>query len=264
MDRRTFLAAGGAGVAAMNGGNIAQAQTARGRIVLVHGSWHGGWCWSPLKPLLEAAGYIVTAPTLTGVGERRHLIARSVNLDTHIQDVVQHIENEEIGNAILVGHSYGGFVVTGATEILRERIAQLVLLDAFFPRDGERLLDYAPPDRRQEMIDAAARDQSWNIPPLPVAAFGVSDPALAAWVGRRLCPHPVGTYLQPIREQGAVMQLARRSYISCDAPALPVLDGTRQRVKGDPAWQYVGLQAPHDVMVSHPTLLADTLLGLIA
>lgn len=264
MDRRTFLAAGGAGVAAMNAGDTAQAQSSRGHTVLVHGSWHGGWCWSPVKPLLEAAGYTVTAPTLTGVGERRHLIARSVDLDTHIQDVVQHIENEEIANAILVGHSYGGFVVTGVAEILRDRIAHLVLLDAFFPRDGERLMDYAPPDRGREMTDAAARDQSWNIPPLPAAAFGIADPALAAWVNRRLCPHPVGTYLQPIREQGAVTRLAKRSYISCDAPALTVLDGTRQRLKADPTWQYVGLQAPHDVMVTHPKLLTDALLGLIA
>lgn len=241
-----------------------QAQAPKRRIVLIHGAWHGGWCWSLVKPLLEAAGYAVTSPSLTGLGERRHLISRSVDLTTHIRDVVQHVDDQEMTDVILVGHSYGGFVATGAVEILRQRVAHLVLLDAFFPDDGERILDYAPEPRRVEVAEAAARDQAWNIAPPDPSAFGVIDAGQVAWVKRHLGPHPVGSYLQPIAVAGATARIARRSYISCDEPAMPVLHGTRQRLKADSTWRYVSVPGPHDIMITHPTLLADTLLGLLA
>jgi pimeloyl-ACP methyl ester carboxylesterase len=265
MDRRSFIAASGAGLVTVADRAEAQSGKPSGKpIVLVHGAWHGGWCFKRLAPLLEQAGHPVTAPTLTGLGERRHLMSRAVVLDTHIADVVQHVENEELTDIVLVGHSYGGFAVTGAIEQIGPRVAHLILLDAFHPRNGESVLDYAGEPRRSELLAAAAKDPNWNIPAPPGVAFGVTDKAQAEWLARRLSPQPFGPYAQPIRIASGVAGLPRRSYISCDSPALPVLDSTRQRLQADATWTYVALDAPHDVMVTDPRLLADTLLRLIA
>lgn len=263
MNRRTLVVGGG--LVALAGDAAAQpAPARRAPIVLVHGAWHGGWCWSRLKPRLAAAGHAVSSPTLTGLGERRHLMSRSVVLDTHIQDVVQHIENEELNDVVLVGHSYGGFVVTGAVELLGTRVSHLILLDAFFPLDGETVNTYAGEQSTIERNAKAVADPNWNIPPLTAADFGVTDKADAAWLDGRMSAQPFGTYAQPIRLTKGVGHLARRSYISCDDPGMVFFEGTRNRIKADPSWSYVGLKAPHDAMVTHPQLLADTLLRLVA
>jgi pimeloyl-ACP methyl ester carboxylesterase len=264
MHRRSFLAGSSLGAAAMTVEVRAQGiAPGRKAIVLVHGAWHGGWCWGRVKPLLEQAGHPVSALTLTGLGERRHLISRSVVLDTHIQDVVQHIENEELSDIVLVGHSYGGFVVTGAVELLGRRVAHLILVDGFFPKNGESVLDYAGERRRAELA-AAAKDTAWNIPAPPASFFGVTKESQGSWVERHLSAQPFGVYAQPLRVEKGVANIDRRSYLSCDAPALPVLDTTRERIKSDPSWRYVGLTAPHDVMVTHPHLLVDAVLRLVA
>lgn len=264
MNRRNMVV-GGLGLTTLAGDATAQPSAPRrAPIVLVHGAWHGGWCWSRVKPRLAAAGHPVSSPTLTGLGERRHLISRSVVLDTHIQDVVQHIENEELNDVVLVGHSYGGFVVTGAVELLGARVSHLILLDAFFPLDGETVNTYAGEQATIERNAKAVLDPNWNIPPLGAAAFGVTDKADAAWVDGRTSAQPFGTYAQPIRLPKGVGHLARRSYISCDDPGVAFFEATRNRIKADPSWHFAGLKAPHDAMVTHPQLLSDTLLQLIA
>ena len=108
--------------------------------VLVHGAWHGGWCWKKVAPLLRSAGHEVYTPTLTGLGERDHLLTRDIGLDTHIQDIVNVLEYEELTQVVLVGHSYGGMVVTGVAERAHERLRQLVYLDAATPLGTERSL----------------------------------------------------------------------------------------------------------------------------
>jgi pimeloyl-ACP methyl ester carboxylesterase len=263
MNRRDVVVGGGLGVAVASEAS-AQPRPARPPIVLVHGAWHGGWCWRRVAPRLEAAGHTVTCPTLTGLGERRHLMSRSVSLTTHIEDVVQHIESEELMDVVLVAHSYGGFVASGAVEHLGPRLSHLVLLDAFHPLNGETVNAYAGEAASAERAEQAARDPLWNIAPLPAAAFGVTDAADAAWIERRLSPQPVGTYTEPIRIERGTRHLARRTYLSCDDPALPVLDDTRARIRADASWRYVGLPVPHDAMVTHPELLSTSLLNLIA
>jgi pimeloyl-ACP methyl ester carboxylesterase len=159
--------------------------------VLVHGGGHGGWCWKPVVERLRAAGHDVYAPTLTGLGERRHLITPRTGLATHIEDVVQLLFHEDLQCVILVGHSYGGMVVTGAADRSPERIRRLVHLDAAVPRDGERLIDSSPglaafDDSR--LVDGV-RLGLWPetvIGPL----YGLTDPALAEWALPRLSPHP--------------------------------------------------------------------------
>src|SRR5262249_21902502 len=109
--------------------------------VLVHGAWHGGWCWQKVIPFLEAAGHEVHAPTLTGLAERASELSPDVGLDTHIQDIVGLLEEKNLNGVILVGHSYGGMVITGVVDQVPERIAHLVYLDTFVPRNGESMAD---------------------------------------------------------------------------------------------------------------------------
>lgn len=123
--------------------------------VLVSGACHGGWCWRRVVPRLRAAGHEVYAPTLTGLGERAHLLSPDVGLETHAQDVAGVLEYEGLRDVVLVGHSYGGMAITAAAELAAERLAHLVYLDAFVPRDGERLLDFLPPDARELTLSRA-------------------------------------------------------------------------------------------------------------
>jgi pimeloyl-ACP methyl ester carboxylesterase len=126
--------------------------------VLIHGGWHGGWCWARVAPILRAAGHDVYAPSLTGLGDRVHLLSPSVRLETHIEDVLGVLSYEDLRDVVLVGHSYGGMVITGVADRAADRVSHLVYLDAFVPRDGECLLDLLPEERA---------DAGWNYRELP-------------------------------------------------------------------------------------------------
>lgn len=236
----------------------AAAQGEKATIVLVHGAWHGGWCWSRLVPLLEQAGARVSAPTLTGLGERAHLIDRRVNLETHVDDIVNHIDREELTNVVLVGHSYAGFPASLAATRRPEAVSHLVLLDAFFPLEGETLLDHLGPDFANDFNAKAAADLSWNIPPLPAEAFGLAGDD-AAWVGRHLTPHPIATHTQAARFGPG--PLPRRTYIRCtESTIAPIFQTSVANVEADGQFQMVEIAAGHDLMVDQPQLLATTLL----
>jgi pimeloyl-ACP methyl ester carboxylesterase len=165
--------------------------------VLVHGAWHGAWVWRAVMPRLRALRHTATAPTLTGLGERRHVCADSADLETHVEDVVAHIEMEDLRDVTLVGWSYGGMVVTGALARIPERIRELVYLDAFVPNDGEALADYWPPETRAAMD--AYRGRNAPLPPIPLTAFGVTDPEIAKFVEPRLTVQPWRTCYQPVK-----------------------------------------------------------------
>src|SRR5262249_25595660 len=119
--------------------------------VLVHGAWHGGWCWRDVAARLRRAGHDVYAPSLTGLGERAHLARPGIALDDHVQDVVALLQMEALSDVVLVGHSYGGMVVTGAADREAARIRRLVYLDAFVPESGRCVLDYVVPERAAAM-----------------------------------------------------------------------------------------------------------------
>src|SRR5262249_37605119 len=121
--------------------------------VLVHGAWHGSWCWKRVREALRARGHVVFTPTLTGVGERPHLLAPDINLDTHIEDVANLIRLEELTDVVLCGHSYGGCVIGGVVDRVPERIGALVYLDAFILENGQSLHDTLPPDQRAVQVD---------------------------------------------------------------------------------------------------------------
>ena len=165
--------------------------------VLVHGAWHGGWCWRFVRPLLEQAGHRVYAPSLTGLGERRHLARDDIDLDTHITDVVSLIEMEDLREVVLVGHSYGGMVITGAADRAHEPIARLVYLDAFVPEDGKCALDYVVPERAARMREEGERTGS--VTPPPLSLWGITRQEHIDFIKPREVRHPYRTMAQPIR-----------------------------------------------------------------
>jgi len=188
----------------------------RRTFVLVHGAWHGGWCWRKLVPLLEALGHRVWTPTLTGLGERAHLLSADVDLQTHVLDVSALLEMEDLRDVVLVGHSYAGMVITGVAD----RLVGLIYLDAFLPDAGKALRDYTPA-RAPAAPVAAASDapppvRDWRVPPRQTAKeFGIQDEAEAAWVQARLRPQSAKTFTQPLPLRDGFPHGIRRTYIRC-------------------------------------------------
>lgn len=263
MNRRQFLARStlGATTTIHSKKMVRAASMKNPNFVLVHGAWHGGWCWNRVKPILEAKGAGVTAPTLTGLGERRHLIRREIDLETHVADIINHIDNEGLTNVVLVGHSYGGFPATLAATHRADVVTHLVLLDAFFPMPGETVLDHAGPKIAGEYNAKAAADMSWNIPVLPSAVFGLAGDD-ARWVDGLLTAHPIATYTQAARYEIDGLP-TQRSYIKCTNSTVgAVLDRSLLHVRADKQFNYREITAGHDVMVDHPLLLAETLFRL--
>ena len=175
LTRRATLAAVAAGFGAAAFGSSAKAQAAPRTFVLVHGSWHGGWCWRRVSDRLEKLGHKVFAPTLTGLGERSHLLDEKVNLTTHITDVVNVIKWERLTNVVLCGHSYAGYPVSGALEQIGSAVSSIVYLDSFLPDNGDSILEKGNP-RVAEAIQAAVEKKQLSLPPLPPRSFRSTRP----------------------------------------------------------------------------------------
>ena len=226
--------------------------------VLIHGAWHGGWCWRSVAPALRRAGHEVYAPSLTGLGERKHLAHAGINLDTHIEDVVSLMEMEDLREVILLGHSYGGMVVTGAAD-RSARVGQLVYLDAFVPENGKCLLDYAVPERAARMREEG--EKAGAVTPPPMSLWGLTQKEHLEFVGPREVRHPFGTMAQRIRLENAD-KLARlpRTYIYCSQPATGSFDQFAARYRNDPAWRFHELKTGHDAMLLVPGQVIEILL----
>ncbi|SEJ59874.1 MULTISPECIES: alpha/beta hydrolase family protein [unclassified Variovorax] len=275
MKRRNLFAraAGAAGVMGLAATGLVPARAAGparanppSTFVLVHGAWHGGWCWSRVASRLCAAGHAVFTPTLTGLGERRHLISPQVNLDTHIDDIVNLLQFEELERVVLVGHSYAGIVISGVADRAAAHLRQLVYLDSLLLEPGKSLFSDFPPAVVEQRLKAI-RDTGGGVgaaAALPPAAFGVKDPADAAWVARRLTPQPVGTYLQPLLLKAPLGNGLPRTYIECTGDPIATLEPTKARVRADAGWQLRTLATGHDAMVTAPGPLADLLAELAA
>ena len=223
--------------------------------VLIHGAWHGGWCWKRLTPLLRAAGHGVYAPSLTGMGERKHLARPDITLEDHIQDVAQLLEMEDLDDVTLVGHSYGGMVVTGAADRAPQRIGKLVYLDAFVPENGKCALDYVVPERAAAMRTAG--QASGLVPPPPLSLWGLTDPRDLAWVKPREVMQPFHTMAQPIRlSNPAALARIPKTFIYCSKPATGSFDGFAAKLRKDSAWRFHELETGHDAMILKPQALA--------
>lgn len=236
-------------------------QTKPATFVLVHGAWHGGWCWKKLTPLLRAAGHEVFVPTLTGMGERSHLINPQINLDTHIQDITNVLEYEDLHNVILVGHSYGGMVIAGVAAKAGERLAQLVYLDAFLPDNGKALQDYAPP--LAELVDA--QGAGWRLSSAwmgtPTEMFGVKNSVDLAWVTPRLGDQPYKTFTQPVQLATNPDKALKHTYIHLTKG--PPFEEAAGRAKKQGFRFYELFAAGHDAMVTQPKELAKILFELV-
>src|SRR6516162_8446487 len=156
-------------------------------VVLAHGAWSSAWAWKKVRPLMAASGHQFFTPTYTGLGERAHLANPSNDLETHIQDVLAVIETEELRDIVLIGHSYGGMVATGVADRARDRVVQLIYLDAFVPDDGQALIDFLPQQRRQRLLDSVNAGDGWRVAPNPIPA----DTQDSAWIAKFRMPQSV-------------------------------------------------------------------------
>jgi pimeloyl-ACP methyl ester carboxylesterase len=229
--------------------------------VLVHGAWHGSWCWKRVRSALTAQGHTVFTPTLSGVGERSHLLSREINLDTHIADVTNLIRWEELSDVVLCGHSYAGIVVRGVAEQIPERIRALVYLDAFVPENGQSLYDCLPAELRQQQLDGAREQgEGWKVPPIPAEAFAVNDKD-RDWVNRQCTMQPIATFEQKLRITGAVNRIGNVTYMLASgwsgSPFRQFYD--QAKAKG---WKTLDFPCGHDVMLDQPEELSRALLAV--
>lgn len=227
--------------------------------MLVHGAWHGAWCWRRVLAPLWAAGHRVHPVTLTGVGERAHQLSTEITLHTHIEDVVRVIEAEELDQVLLVGHSYAGMVITGVADRMPARLGRLVYLDAVVPLPGESWSSRHSETTQTERRAAIAAHG--HIPAAPPSAFGLLAED-AEWVARRQTPQPGGVYDSPLSFDPERLAALPRSFIDCTAPALATIAIARQRVREQPGWDLHEIATGHDAMISAPDALLSILLKL--
>jgi pimeloyl-ACP methyl ester carboxylesterase len=257
--RRAIVGGIGAGSMAALGGATgpAQAQSERKTYVLVHGGWHGGWCWRRVADLLEKQGHKVFAPTLTGLGERSHLINANVNLATHVTDIVNVIKWEGLKDIVLVGHSYGGTVITGVAEQAQPAIASIVFLDAFVPNNGDSVAGAASQPVREAIAAALQRGET-TMKPVPAAVFRVNEKD-RAWVDAMCTPHPIATLTDKATMTGARDRIAHKTYIrAAGYPSVP-FDAALNQLKANSAWRTHEMPCGHDAMVDMPERLTELL-----
>jgi pimeloyl-ACP methyl ester carboxylesterase len=236
--------------------------TTAGKTFLVAtGAWSAGWAWKKMHPLMTALGHRLVTPTYTGLGERAHLANPSINLETHIDDILAVIKYEDLREIVLIGHSYGGMVATGVADRARDRVAQLIYLDAFVPRDGQALFDIVLPDARQRMQDAAKAGDGWRVPPNPTPP----DTAEAdiTWLNERRVNHPIKCFTEPLRLRGGELTLPRTYIYATRIAPGDTFGPFAKRVKSDSKWRYYEIDASHSPHVTTPDTLAP-LLHMIA
>jgi pimeloyl-ACP methyl ester carboxylesterase len=236
--------------------------------VLVHGAWHGGWCWRRVVDALQAQGHRAFAPTLTGLGERSHLLSPGVTLETHIADVANLIEAEELQQVALAVHSYAGMIGTAIADRMPQRLAHLVYVDAVVPKPGESWSSTHSSTTREARLAAAQQSPDYSFPPPDPGVFGLAADD-HAWVKRRQTPHPGHTYQAPLQFDAWRVAGVPRTFVDCVKPRLATIDSIRPRVRDgkfwDGAWaggagmRIVELATGHDPMVSAPRELADLL-----
>jgi len=241
--------------------------------VLIPGAWHGGWCWKKLVPMLRASGHEVYSPTLTGLGERSHLLSHEIDLHTHIKDILNLLEFEDLTKVILVGHSYASAVIEGVAEVVPHRLSRLINLDGAIPSDGQSFLDaldamnVQDPKFVEEFRRIVAEEgEGWLIPfsdrmrmlvtPERDGIFGVTDKKDLRWMKELLTPHPMATLEQKehlVRSEGASIP---RTYIWCS-----IFDGKKipERPSLPSNWDFCEIETGHDAMISAPHELSEIL-----
>jgi len=229
--------------------------------VLVHGAWHGSWCWARVRRALLDQGHQVFTPTLTGVGERSHLLSRDIDLQVHVDDIANLIIWEELDEVILCGHSYGGAVISGAADAVADRIAALVYLDAFLLEEGEALHDLLPDEQREMQLSLADEyGEGWRVPPIPAEIFNVNARD-RDWVDRQCTPQPLATFQQKLRLSGGLAGIARNHFIFASGWEGTPFTASWRRAQAR-GWTTSEIACGHDVMLDDPEALVSELLGV--
>jgi pimeloyl-ACP methyl ester carboxylesterase len=257
VSRRVVLAGAAASLAAPTVLSTAQGQASRRTYVCLSAAWAGGWIWSRVAERLRARGHRVLTPTFTGLGERSHLLASGVNLDTHIADVVNTIRWEDLKEATLVPHSYAGIVGAGVIEQTLPALASVIFVDAFMPESGASLLSSASP-RFRETIEAAIAKGESAVKPVPASVFAINEKD-RAWFDAKATPHPLAALRQPVTLTGARERVPRKAYIRAVAYEQASFQTHYETLRKDPAWRTATIAGGHCPMIDQPERLAQLL-----
>jgi pimeloyl-ACP methyl ester carboxylesterase len=278
LSRRNVLKSGatGAVIAASWNSRSSAREPAKATFVLVHPAWFGGWCWGKVKQLLRDRGHDVHAPTLTGLGERAHLANPGVGLATHIEDVVNVLEFEDLQKVVLVGNSSAGMVIAGVADRVPGRLAQLVYLDAFVPENGESLVDLVAPERRLAMENLVETEgEGWLLPrfaPLPPEKilrdiWGVTSENDLRWTLPRLRATPFRHFTDPLELTRPSATDMGRVFIRCrqfQPGKHPAFDRHLEMARQASGWRAQELETPHLPYVTHPAELVEVLVDIAA
>lgn len=228
--------------------------------VLVHGAYHGGWCWRRVADRLRRRGHDVFAPSLTGLGDRSHLLSASVGLATMVDDIVQTIESEELHDVIVVAHSFGALPTLGAIDLCADQISGVVIVDGVVAEPGHSGFSGLSDDLvSQRHAAALSHPSGLAIPPPPAEFFGITEPADIAWVNRRLRPHPIKAYTDPLPLDSTLGRGTPVTYLRCVGPVFPAITGAAP-IAERYGWRMRDIDAGHDVMITAPDLLVEQLL----
>ena len=232
-------------------------------IILAHGAWSAAWAWKKMRPLLASAGHTFFSPTYTGLGERAHLAHRDIDLSTHVQDVLAVLEFEDLKDVVLLGHSYGGMVATGVADKARSRVARVVYIDAFAPKDGQSLFDLLGPKGEAHMRAGAAKDgDGWKLPLNPMPPD--TSPEDQAWAVPRRRPQPIKTFEQRIKLESKEPPPPRHYiYAKKNGPG-DVFRQFGERAKSEAGWKYYEIDASHNPHITCPDVLMKLLTDIMA
>ena len=226
--------------------------------VLVHGGFHGGWCWRDVATRLRARGHAVYTPTQTGCGERSHLLSKAITLATFVDDIANVIKWEDLDDVVLVGHSFGGSAISGVADRMPERIRQLIYLDAVIIEGGQTVFGFFDREVVAARTKAAQASGGLSIEPPPPSAFGILDEAQARFVQAHLTSHPLSTYTSPLNLAHPVTNGVPAVYVQCTDPVFASLQPARDWVKAN-GMKTVEIHTGHDAMITAPELLTDLL-----
>jgi pimeloyl-ACP methyl ester carboxylesterase len=243
---------------------VASQTPAKKPIVLIHGAWHGGWAWRLASPYLRQAGHPVSAPTLSGLGERRNVPAQLSGLQAHVQDIITHLEMEDLTDVIMVGHSYAGCVLSGVLAKKTGRVSHAIYLDAFVPQAGQGLATFVPPAVKADFEKFAASDGLVAVPPSASwgERWGMTDPALIVWAEPRMAPQAARSFTETVLSDPFEASV-KLTYIKCRDNPNPGFKAAGERVKADSRFAYKEIAGHHNVMLLNPERFASDLLASI-
>ena len=233
------------------------------KFILVHGAFHGGWCYGRVAALLRKAGHQVWTPSLSGMAENAHQFSGSINLSTHIEDIVRLIDVEDIDDAVLCGHSYGGMVIAGVADKRLKAIRSIVYLDAFMPADGQSLFDLDAPGAVQAHLNSAANNGGYTIPPIPSSIFRVNE-ADQAYVDSKCTAQPLATFSERIKLGGDYQRVAKKTFVYAEGwKDISPFGGAYEKAKTDSGFVTHKVPCGHDVMIDMPEHLAKIVVDAV-